>query len=419
MKIEVPKTETENITITNISLPYIQVIENPWIQKTLNIYVVALDDYSTGFIDTAESAVGELSDSLRESTGNYEAWDFRLIRSESVYKNPRIISDYSPNIMIILQNQNCVREYGKQFGNAGLTDPFGIGKILNFRYLINIHTGDDCNFSQSMTVGETVYKYTIHEMIHGLGIKHAWNEKGDLMCSGEPISGKQVWTCLNEDGSHADDNYKDDNDPSEFDLRAIRFIYGDDGFELPNPDIQTGEPYYCDPLPCERFVKQSELDNIQQENVNSQFNNTLSPHVEKTGDTSIKNKVDTDVKKNIGVDNIESISSTFHSYRDNKLGVSLEHPPDWEFASLQNGIQLIKEKNGVYVEVRKHNLDSIGLPLKQYVSDYIKERSSIREDFKLLNITETTISENLPAYEAIYTFLKTENQKDFDDWRSD
>ena len=67
----------------------------------------------------------------------------------------------------------------------------------------------------------------------------------------------------------------------------------------------------------------------------------------------------------------------------------------------------------IYVEVRKHNLDSIGAPLKQYVSDYIEERSSIREDFKLLNITETTISGNLPAYKSIYTFLKTENQKDF------
>ena len=67
----------------------------------------------------------------------------------------------------------------------------------------------------------------------------------------------------------------------------------------------------------------------------------------------------------------------------------------------------------IYVEVRKHNLDTISVPLKQYVGDYIKERSTIREDFKLLNITETTISGNLPAYKGIYTFLKTENQKDF------
>ena len=101
------------------------------------------------------------------------------------------------------------------------------------------------------------------------------------------------------------------------------------------------------------------------------------------------------------------------SYSDSKLGITIKHPIDWKITDLKNGIQLIKEENRIYVEVRKHDLDSIGVPLKQYVGDYIKERSSIREDFKLLNLTETTISENLPAYKAIYTFLKTENQKDF------
>ena len=106
-------------------------------------------------------------------------------------------------------------------------------------------------------------------------------------------------------------------------------------------------------------------------------------------------------------------SSEAQSYNNNKLGITLEHPVDWKITDLKNGIQVIKKENMIYVEVRKHNLESKGVPLKQYVGDYIKERSSIREDFKLLNITETTISGNLPAYKAIYTFLKTENQKDF------
>ncbi len=106
-------------------------------------------------------------------------------------------------------------------------------------------------------------------------------------------------------------------------------------------------------------------------------------------------------------------SSEGQSYNNDKLGITLEHPVDWKITDLKNGIQVIKKENMIYVEVRKHNLDSIGAPLKQYVSDYIEERSSIREDFKLLNITETTISGNLPAYKSIYTFLKTENQKDF------
>ena len=101
------------------------------------------------------------------------------------------------------------------------------------------------------------------------------------------------------------------------------------------------------------------------------------------------------------------------SYSNSELGISLAHPHDWKFGSLKNGIQFIKEKNAVYVEIRKHNLDSSNEDLEKYVSDYIKDRSNSREDFKLLELTKTTISGDLPAYKAIYTFLKTEDQKDF------
>jgi micrococcal nuclease len=112
-------------------------------------------------------------------------------------------------------------------------------------------------------------------------------------------------------------------------------------------------------------------------------------------------------------DSESSESNEAQSYSNSKLGISLKHPTDWKVGNLKNGIQLIKEKNGVYVEIRKHNLDSSDVQLKQYAGDDIKDRSSSREDFKLLNITKTTISGNLPAYKALYTFLKTENEKDF------
>ena len=112
-------------------------------------------------------------------------------------------------------------------------------------------------------------------------------------------------------------------------------------------------------------------------------------------------------------DSESSESNEAQSYSDSKLGITLKHPTDWKVGGLKNGIQLIKEENGVYLEIRKHNLESPDVQLKQYAGDDIKDRSSSREDFKLLNITTTTISGDLPAYKALYTFLKTENQKDF------
>jgi len=95
-----------------------------------------------------------------------------------------------------------------------------------------------------------------------------------------------------------------------------------------------------------------------------------------------------------------------------KLGISLKHPTDWKLVNLKNGIQLVKENNGVYVEIRKHDLESSNTELKQYVDDDINDRSSSRKDFKLTYEKPSTIG-NLPAYEALYTFLKTQNQKDY------
>jgi hypothetical protein len=130
-------------------------------------------------------------------------------------------------------------------------------------------------------------------------------------------------------------------------------------------------------------------------------------------DTTIKNNDGIQLKKTTRADMTENVSTTFQPYRYNQLGISLEHPPDWKFASLKNGIQLIKEKDGVYVEIRKHNLESSNTKLKQYVFDDIKDRSNSRQDFEVLNITATTISGNLPGYKTEYTFLKTADQKDF------
>jgi hypothetical protein len=120
-------------------------------------------------------------------------------------------------------------------------------------------------------------------------------------------------------------------------------------------------------------------------------------------------------EKTVPIENIDNQTHfmTNESYSNTKLGISLKHPSDWKAAYLKNGIQFIKEENGVYLEIRKHNLDSPHVELKQYVGDDIKDRSSSRKGFKLLNIMNATISGNLPAYKAIYTFVKTENQKDF------
>jgi hypothetical protein len=112
-------------------------------------------------------------------------------------------------------------------------------------------------------------------------------------------------------------------------------------------------------------------------------------------------------------ENSNSTTSRLEPYNNSKVGVSIEHPADWKVVNLKNGFQVVKEDDVVYVEIRRDNLDFSNTNLKQYVDDDIKDRSSSREQFEILNKTQSTISGNLPAYKALYTFLKTKNQKDF------
>ena len=103
-------------------------------------------------------------------------------------------------------------------------------------------------------------------------------------------------------------------------------------------------------------------------------------------------------------------TDNFQSYSYNNLGISLKKPSDWAFASLKNGLQLIKEKDLVYLEIRKSNPQPSNTTLEQLALHAIQERFSSRKDFQVLNISKTSISGNLPAYKAAYEFLKTPNE---------
>jgi hypothetical protein len=111
--------------------------------------------------------------------------------------------------------------------------------------------------------------------------------------------------------------------------------------------------------------------------------------------------------------NVSGQTDNFQPYSYNDLGISLKKPSDWAFASLKNGLQLIKEKDLVYLEIRKSNPQPSNTTLEQLAINSIQERFSSRKDFQLLNLSQTLISGNLPAYKAVYEFLKTQNQKDF------
>ncbi len=100
----------------------------------------------------------------------------------------------------------------------------------------------------------------------------------------------------------------------------------------------------------------------------------------------------------------------FQQYSNPSFGISLQYPSDWSVGNVRNGIQFIAEKDITYVEIRIHDIKSSLTDLKQYVDDDMADRKNSRSGLKIIDdLSQTTISENMPAYKITYSFLKTED----------
>ena len=69
-----------------------------------------------------------------------------------------------------------------------------------------------------------------HEFIHAMGLGHAFNKSGDMMCSVE-------------DGAPTCDGSSKSKIPSAFNLAALAQMYGDDGFKNPNRHVAYDERF--------------------------------------------------------------------------------------------------------------------------------------------------------------------------------
>jgi hypothetical protein len=81
-----------------------------------------------------------------------------------------------------------------------------------------------------------VYSTVLHEFAHDLGLGHAFNANGDLMCSVEEDGeGKSVDTCYTDPTIRSE--------PSDMDVKAMMYKYGSDGFKRPNRDM-SANPFF-------------------------------------------------------------------------------------------------------------------------------------------------------------------------------
>ncbi len=87
--------------------PFMALVHNNRNKDALNLYVEAKDAYSRMYIPTAVKAISDLSDVLKQKSGNPAAWNFRIFttvgspNSIQILKNP-------PNVRVQLKHEGVV-----------------------------------------------------------------------------------------------------------------------------------------------------------------------------------------------------------------------------------------------------------------------------------------------------------------------
>lgn len=240
---EVVENKSEILTMSKslINGPYIPLIFNDYNREKLNVYV-KYDDASAPYVSTAVAAIKHWSKVLQERSGNNNAWQFNIVTAKSFRNTPGV------NILVNLKHENNGECPG---WTGGCTHNNWLLRLWNGHLLIYVYTGIGSQ--------DSVSYITSHEFGHALGLGHTWNEgdwrdtTADMMCSQDYKStflgvptGPLVETC-----ETSTDIYHDRGQPSEFDVRAILYNYGNDGFQTPNLKLYGNDIYVCQPLPCE------------------------------------------------------------------------------------------------------------------------------------------------------------------------
>ncbi len=312
-----------------------------------------------GFITPTQEGVMYWTAMLKQKYGGNWDVDFDIIAPGSKFSQ-------KPDIIINLVTRN---------EKTRCNDVAGWAFVSIFKPVNTVVCAQSYGFFNSKV---EVSGTAAHEFIHAMGLGHAYNKIGDLMCSNTCPSG-----------------YGKSNQPSDFNLVAVAELYRTDGFRNPNNSV-----YYDDELTAEEYLQGSSS------TTTSIIYSTTPPKPPAT--TGI-------------------LLGDYKEFVSNWFGFTIEYPSNWivddKVLRDESGFSIVgftpdgDYTNSIYVLNRQNEPEMVGLTDNSYLR-LLKENTKnwcTTADFEFTGFTCDSISvvntkklsiDGWDAYQIEYTYLK-------------
>ncbi|MBT4327391.1 MAG: hypothetical protein HOD60_10905 [Candidatus Nitrosopelagicus sp.] len=183
--------------------PKIAIVPSPDSYNDVRSHIVPIQEGVRMWESELERTIG----------GNWNV-SFEIVQPGSLFFNSK--PDIIMNLVTRDDDSSCGTEYS------------GVAYVSKNKPVQTVVCSTGAGYKKSNT---DVSSTAAHEFIHAMGLGHAFNKQGDMMCSIE--NGKP--TCPNV--------YSKSKTPSKLNYAAVVKLYGSDGYKNPNPSIQSGSKF--------------------------------------------------------------------------------------------------------------------------------------------------------------------------------